>query len=77
MAHPSALDAECVTRLGVFPGDGPSKLATTSPSALRRTHSLADFFHGESEQLSREKRQNQKGEDKQNRKVRIHELEAR
>ena len=76
MGHPPALDAERVTRLGVFAGDGPSRLATTSSPALRRTHSRADFVQCESEYFSRKERQNQKGKDKQHRKVRVHELEA-
>lgn len=47
MAHPFALDAESMTRLGV--SWRPSILtATTLCPALWRTHSRTDLIHGES-----------------------------
>jgi hypothetical protein len=51
MAHPSALDAQGVTALGVLPRNGPAELATFS-TALGTTPSRDSLLHGVSEQFS-------------------------
>jgi hypothetical protein len=56
MAHPSALIADRMTCLGVFPGERPTEVATTSASTFGRAHSRIDPVPGESEYFPRKER---------------------